>query len=195
MQITQRTITTITASDEVLGDMELPFEPYDADDMFLSADGCALTYLVQDAEGGYGYEFPEGVEFVQANWRNIHYCDDADTFFDRYKGDEHYRVFPVGVYEHGAVEYTLAGESMMAHDQWDHCIGAAIAIPDDFTDQEQAARDILKEYTSWCNGEVFGIITMKKTNDGWVEDASTCWGFIGYEYAVEQAKAWVSGGG
>ena len=190
MQITTSTYRSISLTDEVLGDVELPFEPTDSSDVFVSPDIGTFTYLVYAPDTCDDYEFGEGVEFVTGKRDSIYHCDDADAFFDKYKDDPNYSVFPVGVYEHGGIQYTLAGESIHANDQWDYCVGAAIAIPHDFTNPEEAARAILNEFTSWCNGDVYGIVTMVQNDYGEWEEGDTCWGFIGYDYAREEAKSW-----
>lgn len=191
MKVTTRTTQTITLADERLGEIDLPFVPLDASDIFLSEDGKTLTYLADDPEGGYDYEFPEGVQFVQGKMAYNHYCNDASAWLEEVNADPNLDVYPVGVYEHGLIQYSLAGESMMSNDRWDYCVGACIAIPTDFTDTEEAARSILEEYTNWCNGSVFGIVEMVRQESGDWEEGDTCWGFIGYEYAVEEAKAQV----
>lgn len=191
MNITTKTTRTITLTDEALGKIDLPIEPLDRDDIYVSAAGDRLAYLVDDNDC-HDHEFPEGVEFVQGNSRYNHYENDVEGWLERVNADDNLTVFPVGVYEHGLIQYSLAGESLHSTDRWDYCIGACIAIPNDFTDPEQAARDILAEYTDWCNGSVYGIVTMEREESGDWDDGDACWGFIGYENAVENAKAEVA---
>ena len=181
METTKR--TTITATDPAFPDgVELPWEP-DPYAPVVIEDGV-IRYLVHDEFGG-DHEFPDGVEFIQANSRYIHYCNDVDEWLERVNEDDSLTVFPVGVYEHGAIQYSLAGESMHSNDPWDYCVGACIAIPNDFTDPKEAARAILKEYTAWCNGEVYLIVTVPIDNP---DDYDVCGGFIG-DYAEEALKS------
>jgi hypothetical protein len=42
----------------------------------------------------------------------------------------------------------------------------------------------LEEYSKWCNGEVYGYIV--RTPEG--EAGDSCWGYIGREYAEQEAK-------
>ena len=152
MEITTTTRTTTTAHG-IPGyeDVDLPMTPCEWIDPVV--DGDTLRFAVLDEYGG-DWEWPEGVEFVQGNSRYVNYCDDVGEWLERVNEDDNLTVFPVGVYEHGLISYSLAGESIHSSDPWDYCVGACIAIPNDFTDPVKAARAILKEYTSWCNGEV-----------------------------------------
>jgi hypothetical protein len=44
---------------------------------------------------------------------------------------------------------------------------------------------IVEEYGKWCNGECYGYII--ETADG--EDLDSCWGFIGDEYCMSEARS------
>ena len=49
---------------------------------------------------------------------------------------------------------------------------------------EDYARGVIKEYSAWCNGDVYGVCTTvinRETGEVTQEDA--CWGFIGWNYA------------
>ena len=46
-------------------------------------------------------------------------------------------------------------------------------------------RSVVSEYSKWCNGECYGYII----EDGAGEQLESCWGFIGYEYAEQEAQS------
>jgi len=117
------------------------------------------------------YKFPEGVEFIQFNNRHIHYNNNPQSWIDDHAEED---LFPVGVYEHGVIEYSLAGTSMHSNDQFDYCVGGIIAIPRDFFNTKEAARSILREYTDWCNGQVFIQVTGELQPNGTWE-----WEYLG----------------
>jgi hypothetical protein len=70
------------------------------------------------------------------------------------------RFFWVERYEHGLVNYAPIGESSQVDRQWDVASGVGyIIIDDDWTlEPIEVARDMLQEYTDWCNGSVYGIV-------------------------------------
>lgn len=173
--------------------VDLPFAPAEHIDPVLSEDGKTLRYAVND-DHCMEYEWQEGVEFAHGNSRwmgALRDADEANEWIDRMSVD--HDVFVVDVYEHGNVMFSLSGTGPQC--QFDTARGGAIiAIPNanheyEFTDTEQAARDILAEYTSWCNGDVYGVVEMVKGDDGeWVESDLTCWGFIGWENTEQVLK-------
>lgn len=161
-------------------------------DPFVSEDGKKIVVALHDSDPCNEYEFPDGVEFVQANNRNKHYCNDVSAWITEQRDEAGKAVFPVGVYEHGLIQYALAGESIHAADPFDYCVGAMIALPtgeDGYTDPEGAARAILAEYTAYCNGDAYGIATLTRGDDDeWTED-EVVWGFLGSDSTAEIVKS------
>lgn len=118
------------------------------------------------------------------------------------------RAFFFEKYEHGAVIYALRGESSQVDRQWDVTPIAGWMkaqedlIPTEEYSIEYMARESLAEYTSWCNGDIYGIVHAvyihmpthgrehAVEDDPWecVEDEA-CWGYIGSEYAETEMKA------
>lgn len=152
------------------------------------SDGKVLvSYLAQD-EVGWDYDWQEGVEWIAFD--NGH---DRDEW--REKNEETYwaenpgRVFWVERYEHGLVRYALMGESSQVDRQWDVAPGVAvIVIPEDFTPPyEDVARGILEEYTSWCNGDIYGVVHVWLNANATVldDEIEHCWGLIGRDYAEQ----------
>ncbi len=111
---------------------------------------------------------------------------------------------PLDVYEHSGVSYSVSGEGMQCI--FDTAKGGAVWIPDKTLTEEiesmpesdrqafviDRARSACQEYTSWCNGDCYGVVIDVYTFDGeqWIseDDGDSCWGFIGYSYAQEQLK-------
>lgn len=179
-------VRTYTSTSHYLidGDDEyaVDFMPDEFIDPFIrDEDGVRLvTYAVQD-DDCRDYDWSEGVHFWQADPHHI-----SPATREEAESSDH--VFLVERYEHGLVRYALVGEASQVDRQWDVGVVGLIGIPNDFTDPEGAARSILAEYTDWCNGNVYGIVTERFTADnglGWtnLNEGDACWGFIGGEYA------------
>lgn len=179
---------TATIGDDV--EIDLPFEADEMVDPFLSEDGNTFRYGVRD-DSPHEYELPEGVEFVQGNPRNVNYVGDVETWLEGMNDNPNVVVFPVDVYEHGDILYSLSGSGPQC--QFDTARGGAcIAVPtgpEGFTNPQDAAAAILNEYTAWCNGDVYGIVEMNRDpeTNTWTE-GDTCWGFYGWEYAETVCK-------
>lgn len=181
-----RTTSTATLPDGA--EIDLPYTAADHIDPFLSDDGTVFRYAVQD-DCGWEYEWQEGVELVQGDPHRINYKDAeaAQRWLEEMRVD--HDIFSVDVYEHGNTMYSLSGTGPQC--QFDTARGGAcIAIPNDnhqypFTNTEEAAAAILSEYTSWCNGDVYGVVELVKEGDDWNEIDPPCFGIIGWEY-VEQ---------
>lgn len=116
------------------------------------------------------------------------------------------RAFLFEKYEHGLVRYALRGESSAVDRQWDVSPVAGFMWADDNwgpdVDIKEAARGFLDTFTSWCNGDVWGIVHAwfkyeggdpERADTGWVidsdEDVESCWGFIGSEHAEAELTA------
>lgn len=181
------TFTSYTADLPDGTSIDLPFEADEMVDPFLSDDGNTFRYAVSD-ECGHEYEFPEGVEFAQGNPGAIHYTSDVEGWLEGVNDDSGLTVFAVDVYQHGNIMFSLSGTGPQC--QFDTARGGAcIAIPNDFTDSESAASSILAEYTAWCNGDVYGLVEMKRdpATGQWAEGDSV-WGFYGWEHMETVVK-------
>lgn len=112
-------------------------------------------------------------------------------------------------YEHGLVRYAPIGESSQVDRQWGVAQGVAIMRftkpetigPDDDPDRLlNFCRAVCDEYTSWCNGDIYGYtihrwptIAHYETDPDDGELIDSCWGFIGTDqhgdnYALEALK-------
>jgi len=141
------------------GEFELPAEPvsYLAEKIIVKA--CD--------DGGFKVAYPvDG--FV-----------DGESYFDQYDGlrffntrrdrqaidelDENWSIFGVDKYEHSSVAFALAGSFSCP---WDTTRGVyALAVSNDFSEPELTARQVLEEYTSWCNGDVFSVVVAEYDKD------------------------------
>jgi hypothetical protein len=162
---------------------------------------------------------PYGEDWLndQAHWN---YSDDEDAAVLKYAACAasptmlHVPRLPdthilIERYEHGQVVYAPIGEASFVDRQWDVAYGVAVMRftkpdtigPDSDPDRLlNFARAVCDEYTSWANGDVYGMIRWDRVappvvpfmepgdfTDQW-EEGDSCWGFIGYEYARTTAQ-------
>ena len=150
-----------------------------------------LTWLLHD--DSYDSESPFEVEGV--TWDSFR-RGDPDRFdgdvgaVNEYLRDNEGRAFLVECYSHGQEIYSLVADHRPYPDrQWDVGIAGILTLDRDFTDPREAAASIVAEYTSWANGDVYGIIVRIVEADGTVRDpGEDCWGYVGYEYAQGEAE-------
>lgn len=144
--------------------------------------------------------------WIDDNLRNCTECgypaDDHDPDCDGYRAPTEWpalfaakRAHWVERYEHGQVRYALTNESSQVDRQWDVAHGVGVLLldcdwdgtPDELT---EIARSLLDNYTSWCNGDVWGIchfVIDPDTGEELEDDA--CWGYIGSDHAEEELKS------
>jgi len=190
-------------------DYEVPAMPPVAEwfDPLVTATSTELhvTYLAVDDDAG-GWANPlddnEGVTyklFDNGSERN----DWVDDFSDG-SGDpdvaqamHEHRFFWLERYEHGLVRYALCSESSVVDRRWDVIEGVGWIMLDkewfggDATPEQyiEIARALCEEFTSWCNGDVYGVVHV--TLDlitGDEIDTESCWGYIGSDYAEACAR-------
>lgn len=53
---------------------------------------------------------------------------------------------------------------------------------------EELAAQACEQYTSWCNGDCYGVVVVTCNADGSMIDSDECWGHIGHEYAEQTLK-------
>lgn len=147
-----------------------------------------VTYAVVDE--GYDTSSPldddDSIEFEEftTEWNRDE--------FAQAKVDEGLHVYVVDHFEHSCHVFRVLGKwseekENRGIDRWDSRPSCILALATDFTDPDAAAHSLMKEYTSWSEGDVYGVITesFRKENDEWVrvEEVDSCWGYIGGEYA------------
>lgn len=114
-------------------------------------------------------------------------------------------VVPLSYFEHGNSIWGVAGSMDHYPDmRWDGVKFAGVWVPDKCCRDEIAlvgknkakrrlraielAEQCCKEYTSWCNGDCWGVcvdvfdLVGKRLSD------DACWGYIGTEWAEEELK-------
>jgi len=63
--------------------------------------------------------------------------------------------------------------------------------PEDATDPAEYAKGVMADYSSWCTGDVWGVLTWTFDLEGNLtgDDArNECWGFYGHDYALEEMQ-------
>jgi hypothetical protein len=190
MKLNTRTTRTY---EMIESDEEYPIT-YPADeymDPFVRDEGDLrlVTYAVHDEFcDNSPLDDNEGVEFEEfrTEW-------DRDEWAQE-QLDAGLHVFVVDHFEHSCHIYRVLGrwedeKGNRGIDRWDSRPSCILALSRDFTDPEGAAHAIMREYTAWCGGEVYGIVTesFRREGDEWVqvEELDACWGFIGSEYAQQ----------
>lgn len=155
----------------------------------LHADGTkTFRWAVGDDTGG-SFDWEDmGLKFQE--FTSEHARDEfvAEQLAEGVAGD---RIFIVEHFEHGQSRYSVLGtydNYMSVTDRWDSRPSCVLVLADDFTDPRQAADGLLEEYTSWCNGDVYGIREVTVAPDGTVGDEESVWGFIGSENAAQSVK-------
>jgi len=84
-------------------------------------------------------------------------------------------------------------------DNWSKASLAAAAIARDKTSKvrwdaaihaaaRKCAENACEQYTSWCNGDCYGVVVVTCNQDGSMIDSDECWGYIGSEYAEQTLK-------
>lgn len=205
-ELSESVTVDLPDSDETLTFKPTSSGPSDGADVFIERQGDGnyrITWLEQDNDPGDQWEWTGGDEKPES-WCNAAFKD----FRNQHEGggqearDAFYaemvekvgadRVFLVEVYSHGLEAFSRVDAGVWYPDrQWDVCAACVIAVPPDATEPAEYADAVLKSYTAWCQGDVYGIISCVVDPDGTLVSDDSVWGFIGYEYAVESAKSGV----
>lgn len=155
----------------------------------LADDKVVIGYLAHDDSPSDYWEFDRNGLFKE--FRDAY---ERDEWMEARRA-EGLTVFLVDKYAHGNVHYSIANTSDYPDRRWDVSPCAALAC--DFESwgtppelQAKCANDILDQYSKWCNGEVYGAVTVTLTIDrttGEVvgEDTDSVWGAIGDDWALE----------
>lgn len=150
-----------------------------------------LSWKVQDNDP-MEHDWQEGVEFVDFRGRS-NGPEERDLFMAEAierLGPEH--VHLVEVYSHGLESFSRVDAGMFYPDRrWDVAAACVLVTPTDVTNPAEFADGCLSEYTSWCCGDVWGVVVVEvpADYDGSELECESVWGFIGSEYADECVKA------
>lgn len=118
-------------------------------------------------------------------------------------GDNGEAWFPVYLYDHGYKRYVIGdpasphvnpfvGRLPQGHAEFDSGrVGSLFLKRAEFgdVDLQPTAKRIVETYTAWANGEVYGYII----EDAAGEEIDSCWGYIGYDDALDAGQHAVSG--
>ncbi len=160
--------------------------------------GYEVSWLVRD-EGQMDYEWDDP-KTPSSNWVNGCFRDfrnsrdgggeeARDDFLAKMVGlvgDD--RVFIVDVYSHGLDHFSVSESRFYPDREWDVAPACVIAVPSDVTNPKEWANGVLETYSSWCNGDVWIVVTYAVTLDGAVTYDEYVGNFIGREYAEETAR-------
>ena len=100
-------------------------------------------------------------------------------------------AFILSCYQHSGVVWSLKGSGPQC--QFDTAqVAGILFVPrvrgENLEKRAERARDFLKTYNAWCNGEVYGLVAKR---DGEVIDS--LWGFYGYDDAKANVADFQSG--
>jgi hypothetical protein len=105
---------------------------------------------------------------------------------------EKYHVFKLEAYIHSGVVLALSQEGNFPDRQWDVSqLGLVFADKGSWPEEdkaEEAARSLIKEWNIYLSGDVYGCIVETYDKKKQQIDYDSCWGFYGYEYAIEELK-------
>lgn len=147
---------------------------------------------------GRGTDYESGDECPKCEGQGRIHASNLDELLlmiqEEYKA---HLVLPVGMIDHSGVHYYIGGGAHWSDSAgWDSGTCGVIldtpetlavrGFPDPLTEEwlrEGMAAEI-GEYSKWANGEVYGYVIKDRNGD----DVESCWGFIGYEYAQQEAN-------
>ena len=114
-------------------------------------------------------------------------------------------VWPVGMIDHSGVSFYLGGGAhwcdpggwdsgtcgllVLTRDrlrEWGYPVPDGEPTADQLAEYTKWADGEIKEYDAWSNGDVWGVIDWHFDADGDLTDDYTCWGYIGYDYALAE---------
>jgi hypothetical protein len=110
-------------------------------------------------------------------------------------------AFPLSKYEHGGVEWSLAGEGTNC--RWDTTRNAGFLVWDhkpgdmgakSYEDRKEDAKRFLEIFNDWVNGNCYGYKVERVGQCSCCgskvveEELDSCWGFIGADHVFEQLR-------
>ena len=172
-------------------EFEVPFEPIeDSEKVTITGDKARVSFLAQDDATGWYFDDNDQGRYINFDPRCRGERLDQEQAKELIEANPD-RAFRIDKYEHSGCVYYRQGSSVEASipdKRWDVSTGAALYIvPDDAPDPEKYCDAVMKEFTDWCNGEIYGIyhVNYTKVGDSWKQegDDEACWAYIGREYA------------
>jgi hypothetical protein len=209
-------ITTTVYKDED-NEFEYTFEPIeDSVSIEKTPEGYKVKYLVQDDNPMSPNEWDNDEAFLvhyhRQFWiehKDIEENDLADYFTNEEIDKDHYLndyyVFLVSAYIHSGVALRLGVRAFQrqlpqGHYEFDvSCCGAVLVKKKEFgsggvefehseEEAERIAQSIVDEWNVYLSGDVYGCIAESFDKEKNSVDHDSCWGFYGYDYAMESLK-------
>ncbi len=125
------------------------------------------------------------------------------------KWQRHHWVWPVYAYIHSGVHLQLGTDAGLPDRQWDvsmcgYCV--VTRSKKEIPDPRKYAEGMIEEWNQYLSGDVYGydiaLYKLQRDEDGEpieerdyyerhakVLDSDSCWGFYGWEYALDEAKS------
>lgn len=220
---TDKVAEVIDFDEDSLQDVDTIYDPIDDESVVTyvsdNEDGSkvvSISYVTHDEMGGDVNEF-WGDESHQCKFEEFRAQTDRDDFI---KANLKRMPLIVNRYKHSNVHYSVINTRQYPDMQWDVAPCAVIVPSKDMlkeyrkqvkagvkqgldadvveagalADIKKKCNVLLDEYSSWCNGEVYGVVheyfiispdgeVTKDENQGEVS-----WGYVGYDYAVRSMK-------
>jgi hypothetical protein len=189
MSIKSRTTYTTELDGHIF---PIPFEYIEGSEVLqINGETARLGVLVCDESSPDPFEeFDEG-EFYQFNSRYAHFIEKPNM-------DEFVQIVldnPGRVVAIEKIGNSYKADRLIVEHRagWlsDLVDGYYIA-PKDVTDPANYAKGVLEEYSTWCQGEVFGVCVWeyRRAGEEWelTSRDNECWGYYGYSYAEQTLK-------
>lgn len=188
MQVRTVTTTRNILTDDEGREYDLTYTPLNSDDLFIEKveDQIAVGYLVVDEYPGITDYFSD---YENGEFHEFRSRDEMEKIIEELEVEKK-NYFLVDKYEHGLVHYSVANTSNYPDRRWDVSCCAIFVVPEDVSKERAVdyANAVLQEYTDWCNGQVFGVCLDIFNKTGNKVDDNACWGYIGYDHALESLK-------
>lgn len=201
-------IVHIVYKDEEEG-FEYTFEPVEESiQVEETPDGYKVKYLVRDENPQSPAEWDnDGIFLVHYHrqfWvesKEISEQQIRDYFAGEEEGaslgDEYY-IFLVSAYIHSGVVLSLgarafAGQLPQGHYEFDVSRCGAVLVKKetwvkDENHAEEIAEGVIKEWNMYLSGDVYGCVVETFDKDKNSIDHDSCWGYYGFDYAMEALK-------
>lgn len=191
-------------------EVTLPFEPagamgYKEPLVRVTDDQIILGYLVDDSDCANPLEDCDGMGHIYEARRNgptLRQYEEARALGDYSDCKPNPYAVLLDVYEHGGIAYSLSGAGLQC--RFDTARGGAVWVPDacliediesNASDAERldrarlCAKQAAEMYTSWRNGDCYGVVVVTYDKDGEEIEQVACWGFVGADHAYESLKS------
>ena len=163
--------------------------------------GYEVRYLTLDSDS----ESPE--KWEDTNLFLVHYHRDfwienkniisKDDVRAWYQGEsipqqKDYFVFALSAYIHGGVALSLNESFACDTCGWDTShVGVVLVSKEEFKTKGKAvkmAQGLIEEWNQYLSGDVYGVVIEKYDNEKNPVDSYSCWGFYGYDYALQELQ-------